>query len=57
LPVLRIIDSRAHPAANRAAPEYGGNMMPIEMVEMSQGRTVQGFRAAWADAIRQGMTE
>lgn len=55
LPILRIIDSRSHPEVNRAAPSYGTNMMPVEMVEMSQGRSLHEFTAAWQEALAQGM--
>lgn len=54
LPVLRVIDSAAHPAANRAAPQFGTNMMPLEMLEMSEGRTLQEFTQAWEEAMRLG---
>ena len=57
LPVLKVIDSAAHPEASRAAPAYGGNMMPLEMIEMSQGRSMEEFRDAWQDAVARGMTE
>jgi hypothetical protein len=32
-------------------------MMPIEMVEMSQGRTVEDFRLAWEEAVARGLME
>ena len=57
LPILRVVDSAAHPQASRATPAYGTNMMPVEMVEMSQGRTVEGFREVWEESVRRGMTE
>lgn len=57
LPILRVIDSAAHPEASRSAPAYGGNMMPLEMIEMSQGRSLEEFREAWQDVIARGMTE
>lgn len=53
--MLRVIDSRSHPEANRGMPAFGTNMMPVEMVEMSQGRGVGDFKAAWDEAVRQGM--
>ena len=57
LPILRVIDSRAHPDANRNAPTYGSSMMPMEMVEMSQGRSMVDFREAWDEAIAAGMRD
>lgn len=54
LPVLRVIDSRAHPAAN-TGPAFGANMLPLEMVQMSQGQTAADFREAWQAAMAQGM--
>lgn len=55
LPILRVIDSQSHPEANRGMPAFGTNMMPVEMVEMSQGRGVGEFRSAWEEAVREGM--
>jgi hypothetical protein len=57
LPILRVIDSRSHPAANRAAPAHGTNMMPIEMVEMSQGRSMGDFASAWQEAVAAGIRD
>lgn len=54
LPALRVIDSRAHPAAN-TGPAFGANMLPLEMVQMSQGQTASDFRAAWQEAMAQGI--
>ncbi|WVO18590.1 hypothetical protein L204_106309 [Cryptococcus depauperatus] len=55
LPTLRVIDSMTHPAATRNAPAYQSNMLPLEMMEMSQGRNMAEFKEAWEDAIRAGM--
>ena len=57
LPILRVIDSPAHPDASRSAPAYGGNMIPLEMIEMSQGRSLDEFREAWQDVLARGMSE
>jgi len=57
LPILRVIDSPSHPDASRSAPAYGGNMMPLEIIEMSQGRSLDEFREAWQDVLARGMTE
>ena len=57
LPVLRVIDSQSHPEANRGMPAFGTNMMPVEMVEMSQGMGVGEFRAAWDEVVRDGILD
>lgn len=57
LPILRVIDSASHPDASRNSPVYGSNMMPIEMVEMSQGRSMVEFREAWDEAVGGGMVD
>ena len=55
LPILRVIESPSHPDASRITPAYGGNMMPLEMIEMSQGRSLEEFTEAWQDAVARGM--
>jgi hypothetical protein len=55
LPILKVIDSQSHPEANRGMPAFGTNMMPVEMVEMSQGMGVGEFRAAWDEVVRDGI--
>ncbi|WWC96441.1 hypothetical protein V866_003309 [Kwoniella sp. B9012] len=57
LPIFKIIDSKAHPSASRNAPTYQSNMMPLEMIELSQGRNMQEFKDAWDEAVAQGMAE
>ncbi|BEI85623.1 hypothetical protein CcaverHIS002_0510240 [Cutaneotrichosporon cavernicola] len=54
LPELRVIDSRAHPAAN-TGPAFGANMLPVEAVQMSEGQTASDFALAWQEAMAQGM--
>jgi hypothetical protein len=54
LPILRIIDSQSHPLANSAAPAFGTNRMPVEMVQMSEGRNVAEFSEAWNEAVARG---
>ena len=36
-------------------PAFGTNMMPVEVVEMSQGRGVGEFKDAWERLVREGM--
>lgn len=55
LPELRIVDSRSHPAANRNAPAYQANMVPLEMLQFSEGRNMDDFKNAWAEAVAAGM--
>lgn len=57
LPMMRVITSRSDPLANSAAPAFGTNMMPVEMVQMSQGRSVPEFAEAWAEAVARGMQD
>jgi hypothetical protein len=49
--VLKVVDSAAHPAASRAAPAFSTNMMPVEMLQMSDGRTLAEFAAEWQRAM------
>ncbi|KAI0304511.1 cytoplasmic protein [Multifurca ochricompacta] len=56
-PTLRVIDSHAHPAVTRNAPEHQHNMVPLEALALSQGRNVEEFAAAWADHVRRGTAE
>lgn len=56
-PEFRVIDHPSHPAANRGVPTFGTNMLPVEMVEMSEGRTQEEFRAAWNEAVEAGFVD
>jgi hypothetical protein len=55
LPIIKVIDSASHPGANRGMPAFGTNMLPVEIVEMSQGRGVGEFKAAWDEVVRDGL--
>ena len=57
VPTLRVIDSRAHPAAGRNAPQHQHNMVPLEALTLSEGRNVEEFAAAWMDHVRRGAAE
>jgi len=50
-----VIDSQSRPEANRGMPAFGTNMMPVEVVEMSQGRGVGEFKDAWERLVMEGM--
>ena len=55
LPVIRIIGSQSHPEANRGMPAFVAHMMPVELVEMSQGGGVGEFEDALERLVREGM--
>ncbi|THH20543.1 hypothetical protein EW146_g822 [Bondarzewia mesenterica] len=57
LPRLRIIDSRAHPAAVHNAPAHQHNMVPFEALSLSSGRDIGDFREVWEEQIKRGMEE
>lgn len=57
LPVLRVIDSAGHPDAIRNQPTFSTNMMPVEMIELSEGRNLDEFREVWAQAVAAGMVD
>jgi len=57
IPMLRVIDSRAHPAAAHNAPQHQHNMVPLEALTLSEGRSVEEFAAAWMEQVMRGTTE
>ncbi|TFY74924.1 hypothetical protein EWM64_g9087 [Hericium alpestre] len=57
LPVLRVIDSAAHPAAARNAPTHQHNMVPLEALTLSSGRGMEEFAAVWQEQLRHSMQE
>ncbi|KAF7365264.1 hypothetical protein MVEN_00398200 [Mycena venus] len=56
-PELRVIDSRAHPAATSAAPAHQHNMIPFEALSMSSGRDIEEFAEAWKEGIVQSVVD
>lgn len=54
-PEFRVIDSRAHADANLNAPAYQHNMVPIEALQLSSGRSTQEFAEMWEGTIRESM--
>ena len=54
LPVFRVVGSQAEANAQPAA--HGTNRVPIEMVELSQGRSAGEFAQVWEEAVASGMT-
>jgi hypothetical protein len=57
LPVLRVIDSRAHPAATRNAPVHQHNMVPLEALSLSAGRGMEDFAEVFKDEISKSMSD
>ncbi|KAF9048298.1 D123-domain-containing protein [Hymenopellis radicata] len=55
LPVLRIIDSRAHPAANTNAPANQHNMVPFEALSIASGRDIDEFSQAWQEEVKSSL--
>jgi D123 len=55
-PEFRVIDSPSHPATTRMAPTHQHNMLPIEAMQMSQGKSIDEFAQEWqtrmADAAK-----
>jgi len=45
------------PQTSRNAPVYASSMMPIEMVEMSLGRSLGEFREEWEGALAAGLAK
>jgi hypothetical protein len=52
-PELRVIASKAHPAANRVAPTHQHNMLPREALELSSGRDIAEFAKVWHEQLAQ----
>ncbi|KAJ7069833.1 D123-domain-containing protein [Mycena amicta] len=51
-PELRVIDSRAHPAATSNAPAHQHNMVPFEALSLSSGRDIEEFADVWREENR-----
>lgn len=51
IPELRVVDSRSHPAAARNAPVHQHNMIPIEALALSQGRSIEEFAGIWQNEL------
>nr|GAT60350.1 predicted protein [Mycena chlorophos] len=52
---LRVIDSRAHPAATSNAPAHQHNMVPFEALSLSSGRDIEDFAEVWKDEIEKSV--
>ena len=56
-PLLKVIDSRSHPATNRNAPAYQHNMVPFEALSMSYGKDMEEFSEMWQEEIKKTLDE
>lgn len=56
-PELRVIDSRSHPATTHNAPTHQHNMVPIEALALSQGRSLEEFAGVWQDQLRRSTVD
>ncbi|KAL4243473.1 Cell division cycle protein 123 [Abortiporus biennis] len=56
-PTLRVIDSRNHPAATRNAPAHQHNMVPLEALALSQGRSLEDFTGSLQEEIMKSTLE
>ncbi len=57
VPELRVIDSRAHPAATRNAPTHQHNMIPFEALALSSGRNLEEFTGVWQEQLRRSTVD
>ncbi|KIY70583.1 D123-domain-containing protein [Cylindrobasidium torrendii FP15055 ss-10] len=51
-PLLKVIDSRAHPAANSNVPANQHNMIPFEALSLASGRDLEEFSHIWQEEVR-----
>ncbi|KAH8824928.1 D123-domain-containing protein [Flagelloscypha sp. PMI_526] len=54
-PLLRVIDSRTHPAAISNAPTNQHNMIPFEALALGNGRTIEEFADAFRDEVQKSI--
>ncbi|KAG8214703.1 hypothetical protein J3R82DRAFT_9788 [Butyriboletus roseoflavus] len=57
LPECRVVDSPMHPAATRNAPMYQHNMVPIEALSLSEGKSITEFSEIWRDEVKRAMQD
>ena len=55
--MLKVIDSRSHPAVTRNAPANAHNMVPFELLSLSAGQTLDNFAETWRDKIQEAMED
>ncbi|TDL22263.1 D123-domain-containing protein [Rickenella mellea] len=52
LPIFKVIDSRAHPAATQNAPVHQHNMVPLEALALGSGRDLEDFTRELHEEIK-----
>lgn len=57
LPVFKVIDSPAHPAAASNAPIHQHNMVPFEALSLSSGKNIEEFAEVWRNEIQISMRD
>ena len=57
LPEFRVVDSSMHPAATRNAPAHQHNMVPIEALSLSEGKSITEFSEVWRDEVKRAMLD
>ncbi|KAF8133914.1 D123-domain-containing protein [Boletus edulis] len=57
LPELRVVDSPMHPAAARSTPAHQHNMVPIEALSLSEGKSIIEFSEIWRDEVKRAMQD
>lgn len=55
LPVFKVIDSPAHPAAAGSAPIHLHNMVPFDALSLSNGKDIEEFAEAWKNEVQTSM--
>lgn len=55
VPVLKVVDSRAHPAANANAPANQHNMVPFEALSIASGRDIDDFSKVWQEEVKNSL--
>ena len=53
LPVLRVVSPAD--GVPLSGPVFASNMMPLEVMDLSQGRSVGEFKGAWDEAVARDM--
>ena len=56
-PLLLVVDSRSHEAANRSSPANVHNRVPFEMLSMSSGQSIEDFARNLENGVRDTMDD
>ncbi|KAF8558299.1 D123-domain-containing protein [Imleria badia] len=54
---FRVVDSPMHPAAARSTPAHQHNMVPIEALSLSEGKSITEFSGIWRDEVKRAMQD